>query len=174
MKILIIYGTTEGQTRKVAQFLRDEAEKLSHHVILADANEIPPLPFAYDVVLIGASIHMGRYQSSVFHYSKTYAETLNKMNSGFFSVNLASVNPDDKAIKERDEHTKNFLDGSGWKPKEIEQIAGALRYTQYDFFKRTIMRMIAKNEGRSTDVTEDCEYTDWEKVKEFLIRITKA
>jgi menaquinone-dependent protoporphyrinogen oxidase len=49
------------------------------------------------------------------------------------------------------------------------QIAGALKYTQYDFFKRLIMKMIAKREGQTTDTSKDYEYTDWNAVKKFTL-----
>ncbi len=52
MKVLIVYGTTEGQTRKIASFLKDETEKLGHQVTLTDSTNNPPLPVGYDVVLI--------------------------------------------------------------------------------------------------------------------------
>ena len=48
------------------------------------------------------------------------------------------------------------------------QIAGALKYTEYDFFKRLIMKMISKREGRSTDTSRDYEYTDWNAVTKFV------
>ena len=173
MNILIVYGTTEGQTRKIAQFLKTEAEKLGHRVDMADATNHPTLPNGYDVVLIGASLHMHKYQSAVFHYIKQNTEALNKINSGFFSVCL-SVMADDKTVEELHEVTNTFLNDTGWEPVDVEQVAGALLYTKYDFFKKLIMRMIAKKEGRDTNTSEDYEYTDWEKVKAFLNRMLKV
>ena len=174
MKILIVYGTTEGQTRKIANFLKDEAEKLGHLVTLTDSTGNPPFPAGYDVVLIGASIHMHKYQSSVFNYVKDNAETLNEITSGFFSVSLAAASDDPEEQKELAGITKAFKDDTGWKPVDVEQMAGALLYTKYDFFKKLIMRMIAKREGRSTDTSGDYEYTQWAKVKAFLERMLKV
>jgi menaquinone-dependent protoporphyrinogen oxidase len=171
MKILIVYGTTEGQTRKIADFLKTEAEKMGHKVDLADSTNNPPLPVGYEAVLIGASLHMHKYQTAVYHYVKDNVESLNKLKTGFFSVSLATESKDDHAIKELGEITEDFLNDTGWKPLSIEQVAGALLYTKYDFFKRFIMRMIAKREGRNTDIKTDYEYTDWTKVKAFLDRI---
>jgi len=174
MNVLIVYGTTEGQTRKIARFMKDEAEKLGHKVTLSDSTDTPPSPEGFDLVLIGASVHMGKYQSSVIHYIKEHVETLNKLDSAFFSVNLASVSKDDESIKELEQITAKFLRETGWKPIDIKQIAGALLYSQYDFFKKIMMRMIAKHEGRSTDTSGDYEYTDWTEVRVFLHRLLKA
>jgi len=171
MKILIVYGSTEGQTRKIANFLRQEAAGLGHDVRLADASDKPPKPAGYDMILIGASVHMHKYQSAVQHYIKDHIEALNKTNCGFLSVSMATASGDAESLKERDEVTAGFLKDTGWKPVHVEQVAGALLYTHYDFFKKLIMRMIAKRHGESTDTSSDHEYTDWDKLKIFLGKI---
>ena len=168
MKILIIYGSTEGQTRKIANFIKKEAEGMGHEVNLADANEKPPKPSGYDLTLIGASVHMHKYQSAVLHYVKANVGALNKTPSGFLSICMATASGDAESLKERDEVTGTFLKNTSWKPTYVEQIAGALLYTQYDFFKKLIMRMIARRHGESTDTSADHEYTDWTKLKSFL------
>jgi len=70
--------------------------------------------------------------------------------------------------REAEKLTNEFLGQTGWKPLMITQIAGALKYTEYDFFKRLIMKMISKREGRTTDTSQDYEYTDWDAVKKFV------
>src|ERR1700758_1606045 len=119
MKVLIVYGTTEGQTRKIAAFLKDEAENLGHQVTLADSTSTPPLPTGYDVVLIGASLHAHKYQSSVFHYIKNNAVALNELKSGFFSVSLTAAGDDSESWKELEVITTNLLKDTGWNPKYI-------------------------------------------------------
>jgi menaquinone-dependent protoporphyrinogen oxidase len=174
MKILIIYGSTEGQTRKIAGYLKEEAGKLGHEVVAADATDNPPPPAGYDLVLVGASVHMHKYQSAVIHYIKTNIKTLNKIRSGFFSVSMAAASADAESLKELDEVTNAFLKETGWVPSHIEQVAGALRYTQYDFFKKLIMRLISKKHKGATDTSSDHEYTDWYKVKVFLETMVKS
>jgi menaquinone-dependent protoporphyrinogen oxidase len=171
MKILIIYGSTEGQTRKIANFLKKEAESMGHQVSLSDANEKPPKPSGYDLILIGASVHMHKYQGAILHYVKTNIEGLNKIPTVFLSVSMATASGDAESLKERDEVTGAFLKEAGWKPSYVEQVAGALLYTQYDFFKKLIMRMIAKRHGESTDTSNDHEYTDWPKLKSFINKL---
>jgi len=174
MKVLIIYGSTEGQTRKIASFLKEEAEKRGHQVTLSDATDNPPaLTAGYDLVLIGASVHAHKYQTAVSHYIKSNAGVLNKTRSGFFSVSLAAAGDDTEDWKELNEITNALLEETGWKPAHIEQVAGALRYTQYDFFKKFIMRLIAKRHGRPADTSGDYEYTDWAKLKVFLEKMLK-
>ena len=168
MKVLIIYGSTEGQTKKIANYLKEEAVNFGHKVSLADATDKPLKPAGYDLVLIGASVHMHKYQTAVIHYIKTNLGVLNKIRSGFFSVSMACASGDAESLKELDEVTNAFLKETGWCPSHIEQVAGALRYTQYDFFKKLIMRLITKRHGGNTDTSLDHEYTDWFKLKIFL------
>ena len=173
MKILIVYGSTEGQTRKIADFLRAEAEKLGHQVRMVDATSNPPQPVGFDLVLIGASVHMHKYQTAVLHYIKSNIENLNKMHCGFFSVSMAAASGDAESLKELDAVTKAFLKETGWNTAIIEQVAGALLYSKYDFFKKLIMRMIQKSKGGNIDTSEDYEYTDWARLKIFLERMLK-
>ena len=168
MKLLIIYGTTEGQTRKIARFMADILKGMGHEVTLADASEDPPGPGLFDAVIIGASIHMHKYQAAVSHYITREASGLNRKSSAFFSVCLAVASDIEEEHHEAEQICSNFLFNAGWKPRMTIQIAGALKYTEYDFFKRLIMKMISKREGRSTDTSRDYEYTDWNAVTKFV------
>lgn len=172
MKLLIVYGTTEGQTRKICQFLKEEAEKLHHEVSLCDATEHPFTPSTnFDSIIVAASVHMHKYQSAIKHYVKDHKQMLNKIPSAFLSVSLTAASDDQASWKELEALTEEFLEHTGWKPRHVAQIAGALRYSQYDFFKKFIMRLIAKKEGGNTDTSHDYEYTDWDKLKAFLDKI---
>jgi menaquinone-dependent protoporphyrinogen oxidase len=168
MKLLIIYGTTEGQTRKIARFMETVLQDAGHKVTIADASDEPPVPDDYDAILIGGSIHIHQYQSAVTHYIIRNVTALNKMPGAFFSVCLAVASDLKEEHQEAQRIADNFLERTGWKPLMTTQIAGALKYTQYDFFKRFIMKMIAKREGRTTDTSQDYEYTDWDEVKKFV------
>ena len=171
MKLLIVYGTTEGQTRKIAEFLALEAEKTGAEVTLCDASMEQISPDRYDAVMIGASMHMHRYQTSITHYVKEHMGTLNAIPTALFSVSLSALSEgyDAESFNELKDITMHFLVDTGWNPTATAYMAGALRYTQYDFLKKFIMRQIAKSGGsKDTDTTKDVEYTDWEKVRKFL------
>jgi len=55
----------------------------------------------------------------------------------------------------------------------MEMIAGALKYTQYNFFIKWVMKGIARKEGGSTDTSRDHEYTDWEQVTAYARRLAE-
>ena len=64
---------------------------------------------------------------------------------------------------------KDFLKETQWYPKTVWHIAGALKYTEYNYFKKLLMRSIAKKEGGSVDTSKDHEYTNWDEVKKNVL-----
>lgn len=171
MKVLILYGTTEGQTRKVAQYLAEQSAQHGHIVSLYEANDNPPDVEGFEVVIVCASVHVGRYQSGVAHYVKHHAAKLNAIKTAFVSVSLTAASEDEASWIDLNHITETFLHYVGWNPSLVEQVAGALRYTQYDFFKKFTLRMIARRAGGSTDTSHDTEYTDWKQVNEILTKL---
>lgn len=45
--------------------------------------------------------------------------------------------------------------------------SGALQYLEYDVFTRTLMRLKMGKDGHPTDISHDCDSTDWDAVDEF-------
>jgi len=169
MKILIVYATSEGQTRKIARFMEDVLQNEQHQVVIANANDEPPSPETFDAVFIGASVHIQAYQKAVKHYVKENVNALNHMPSAFFSVSMAVASDIEEEHEEAHKIAIDFLDKTGWFAHETKHIAGALKYTKYNYFKKLAMRMIAKSQGSSTNTSEDKEYTSWEDVKAFAL-----
>ena len=170
MKLLIVYGTTEGQTRKIAEYLKSEAEKTGAEVTLCDASIEQVKPEKFKAVMIASSMHTEKYQTSVIHYIKSNLAALNDMPTAFVSVSLSAMaeSYDPESYNEMKSLTADFLTETGWKPVAIEYAAGALRYTQYDFFKKFTLRQLTKKIGGNNDTTVNHEYTDWTRLGKFL------
>jgi len=164
--ILVLYGTTEGHTRKIAEFIAERLRKTGKTVHLVDsatpaAAQVLPI---YAGALIGGSLHQHKHQSALAHFVKANVAWLNTIPTAFFSVSLSMAGQDIEARAEAKKLADEFLADTGLKPGMVRLIAGALMYTQYDFFKRYMMRMIAKQAGGSTDTSRDTEYTDWDDI----------
>jgi len=146
MKLLIIYGSTEGQTRKICEFLEAEAKERKYTVTLHDATrtDSSPTPVDYEAIIVAASVHMGKYQSSVEHFVMEHHQILNNKPGVFLSVSLAAATDEPESWEELETITRKFLDETMWQPVLTEQVAGALRYSKYNFFKKFNMRLIAK------------------------------
>ncbi|MSO98811.1 MAG: protoporphyrinogen oxidase [Rhodospirillaceae bacterium] len=137
MNILILYGTTEGQTRKIAQFMHDRLDDADHRVTLIDAAAAHGSldPRAFDVVFIAASLHMERYQPAVTGFVHRHANGLSHVKAAFVSVSLAAAGHDEEDKTGLQKCVAEFARTTGWTPKTVLHVAGAFRFAQYDFFK---------------------------------------
>lgn len=167
-KLLIVYGTTEGQTAKVVRHMEKKAISLGWDVTAYNATEYPPSPHGFDAVMIAASVHMEKYQSSVVHYAIENATALGQRINAFVSVSMAAAHLSDANQAEVEKWVTAFEEQTEWGPQEIFHVAGALKYVEYNWLKRIVMREIARSTGESTDTTQDHEYTDWNAVDTFV------
>ncbi len=173
-RILVVYGTTEGHTRKVALRIGQIARGHGHGVDVIDAT-LHPSPDGFDAVIVAASVHQLRHQSSVIHFAAEHRHRLNELPTAFFSVSLSAALADPHHQVEAREVAAQLLAETRWHPETVKLVAGALLYSKYDFLKRLLMQMIARQDGRDTDTSRDWEYTDWPRlqrdVEEFLARV---
>ena len=167
-RVLIVYGTTEGQTAKVAQHIGEAGRRLGHDVSVQHAPEVTDEDLgAFNAVIVGGSLHEGRYQRAVRSFVDRHKAFLVSRPSAFFSVSLAAASHDSKEREEARRIATDFVTHAGWAPKRIESFAGALKYTQYSWLKRTVMKYIAAKEGGDVDTSRDFEYTNWNEVTRF-------
>lgn len=167
--ILIVYGTTDGHTRKIAQVLAENLRAQFCSVDLVDsAGQLKRLsPEGYDGVIIAASVHIGSYQRAVADWVRAHAQMLNLLPTAFLSVCLGVLEKSTKSRQELLRIMRRFLDRVGWRPKITKMVAGALPYTRYNWLKRTLMKRIVAKAGGDTDTTRDYEYTDWNDLRAF-------
>jgi menaquinone-dependent protoporphyrinogen oxidase len=170
MRILVAYGSTEGHTSALSEFVAARLTEAGHEVIVSDTGRNRPLPQPrnFDAAVLASSLHVGRYQASLVDYARTHHESLNAMPSAFISVSLSAAgeNPDDWEGLET--CLARFLHETGWKPKAIHHAGGAIRYSQYDFFKRLALKYIAARRGQKTVTSRDYDFTDYEGLKAFV------
>lgn len=169
MQTLIVYGSKEGQTQKIADYiagvLRDKGQTVT---------TLPVEQFTadrslgdYDAVIVGGSIHVGKYPKHLVKFVSTNLNRLNNIPSAFFTVCLAINSQQSDSQKAALKYGTDFLAQTGWQPALTATFAGAVTYTRYNFITRFIMKRISKKEGGSTDTSRDHEYTDWARVAQF-------
>lgn len=167
-KILIVYGTTHGQTATIAAFLRLTIEQRGCQVVLSNVKEPPTPPLdQFDGVMVGASIIARGHQPAIKAFIRDHLATLNAMPSAFFSVS-ASAGSSREAGRAAARRVRDaFLAETGFHPDVSESIAGAIKYTRYNFLLRWYMKKASRMNGGSTDTSRDHEYTDWAQVEAF-------
>ena len=165
-KTLIGYGTTEGQTTRIADHLADAVRSHGIEAQALDLKGSKDIPLnGYDAVIIGGSIHMGKHEEYVVDFVRANRATLERLPSAFFSVSLAAHGDTENARA----YVENFEQETGWRPTQVGLFSGALLYRQYGFLKRIMMKKIVSDKpgNLSTDTSRDHVYTDWDDVKRF-------
>ena len=170
MRVLVVYATTEGQTRKIAERIQARLAGAGHAPTLVDATQAGPRtdPAAFALAILAGSLHAGRYQAALVDFARRNAAALNAGESAFVSVSLSAAgdDPDDWAGLARCVET--FRSETGWRAERLHHAAGAFRFTRYDFLKSWAMRFIAYRRGESVDPHADAEYTDWDALDAFV------
>ncbi|ACQ68361.1 menaquinone-dependent protoporphyrinogen IX dehydrogenase [Candidatus Hamiltonella defensa] len=171
-KTLILYSTREGQTKKIASFI---ADKLSFSM----TSEIKALSGAMDInlksyqqVIVGASVHYGRFNRILNQFIKQHIVLLNQMPTAFFSVNLLARKPE-KCSPQTNSYVRQFLLKTPWKPLLSEVFAGALRYPHYRWWDKMLIQLIMSLTQGETDTSKEVEYTDWNQVNIFCQNFLK-
>lgn len=167
-RILILYGTTDGHTGKIARYLADQLRAAGAQVEVAQAGEgAAPDPEPYAGVIVAASVHTGEYQRSVRDWVAAHAGALQGKPGALLTVCLAVLQPEAEVQGEIAAIVRRFLARTGWRPAVTKLVAGAILYTRYNWITRWAMKRIAGRAGGATDTSRDYEYTDWNDLAVF-------
>jgi menaquinone-dependent protoporphyrinogen oxidase len=170
--VLVLYGTGEGQTAKIAERIAATISERGHETSAIDVRDRPD-SFTleeYDAVVVGASIHVGKHQEEVRDFVTENRDALSGMPTAFFQVSLSSANEEKR--EEAAGYVESFITETQWHPDRIGQFGGALRFSEYGFLKRLMMKQIAKDLlTEEREPNGDIEFTDWDAVDAFAADI---
>ena len=185
MKPLVIpYATREGQTRHIAEYIEARIRDRGHSARLCDVREIRE-PFdldPYEGAILAASVHTGTHEPEMIAFVKRHRSRLDELQTAFLSVSLTEASAEDTTLREGD-RTKaaaeaqtvinRFLGETGWQPKRVEAVAGALLYSKYNFIVRFVMKRIARKASRPTDTSHDYEFTNWKAIDALVDEVLR-
>ena len=172
--VLVVYATHDGQTRKIAERMATVLRVHRHVVELLDATQSREVDLTrFDAVFIGSPVRAQGYLRAVERFVRLHRPALERIPSLFFSVNLAVLNRTDGPAQTMRVVNKLLAD-TGWHPRRIELVAGALPYTRYNFLIRFMMKRIVRKQGGDTDTSRDYEYTDWAAVDRCAVEFVKS
>lgn len=167
-RILVLFGTTDGHTAKVARALGEAFRAEGASVDIVDAaTEVDPRPEDYAATVVAASVHAGGFQRRVGRWVAAHAQALNERPTAFLPVCLGVLEHNPRTDRELSAIIERFLTRTGWRPAVRKLVAGALLYTKYNWLKRWMMRRIVAKAGGETDTSRDFEYTDWGDLTQF-------
>ena len=170
MKILILYSSIDGHTKKICSFISNKL-KQNHIIEMNEINNDEKVKFyIYDFIIIGASIRYGTYRKSFLKFINENHIELQNSKTAFFSVNIVARKKDKNSIN-TNPYIKKFFKLSKWKPNIVEVFAGKLDYPKYNFFNKNIIKFImwVSNGPTQTDIV--VEFTNWNDVEKFANKI---
>ena len=183
MKLLLLYATTQGQTRKIMRHIADRLVAQGHSVELVPADQAADQagalePSRFDAAILAGSIHAGQYQTELLQAAHALSPALNRLPGLFLTVSLTAAGDDPAEQAELDRLARGFLNDTGWQTPQIAQVAGALRFSAYGFFEYWAMLWISRQKNRTLTGKEDIEFTDWPALDTltdgFITRATGA
>ena len=170
--VLIVYGTGDGQTEKIARYMAHRVDVSGIPVVVVNAaSGANPDPAQFGGVIVAASVHAGGYQRAVRKWVTRNVDRLNRMPTAFVSVCLGVLQHEPAVDRDLARIMTAFFDRTRWHPVTREIVAGALKWTQYNPLERWVMRRIVRQAGsQDLDTSRDYEYTNWDAVGEFVRR----
>lgn len=175
LPVLVLYATREGQSRRIADHAASRLRRKQLAVRVLNAAELPPAfgLDGYAGALLVAPVHVGRHAREMRAFLRGWRAELERLPVRLLSVSLSQAGVEDAQASDaqRDKAARDVAhlvdvlrQDTGFAASKISPVAGALAYTQYSFFKRLVMRRIAKLAGGATDTSRDHVYTDYARV----------
>ena len=169
-QILIIYSTTDGQTKIICERIKKISNE-NNQIKIVSLNQVFDQNLSsYEKIIIGASIRYGRHNKKVYSFIKLNKKILESKKTAFFSVNVVA-RKSSKNKPETNPYMINFLKKSLWKPDRLAVFAGKVDYPNYSFFNKMVIRFIMYLTKGPTDTSKSYEFTEWKKVEEFAKKI---
>jgi menaquinone-dependent protoporphyrinogen oxidase len=174
VNVLIVYGTTEGQTRKIAARTATHIGECGHQVELRDSAALDSdLQLgAFDAFLIAASVHQEHHQNTISNFVFAHHELLNTKPSALISVSLSAALEDQKT--EAQKYVDRFVSVTGWQPRMTLLLGGALRFTEYDYFQEQFVKFVVMKGSGTATSERDHEFTDWRALADFVDRFLET
>ena len=173
MRALVAYGTTEGQTRKIAETIALQVGGLGHEVDLFDTSGFQRNlhPELFDIIIVAGSVHEQRHQESVEVFVVANRKKLQANPTMFVSVSLAAAFDDGMADAQG--YADSFFDDVDWRPSKTLLVAGAVRHGAYGYYKEQILEHVVLENRELDDPESDHEFTDWtflaRAIDEFIV-----
>lgn len=176
--VAILFATREGHTRRIADAIAKVLiERGLRTSVLDLAQQLASAQLdRFSAAVLAAPVHAGQFASEAIAFARAHGRALDRMPNAFVSVTLSEAGversgttPEEHAKFEADVQGVNerFFVQSGWRPARVQNVAGELAYSQYNFVIRFVMKRIARKSGGSTDTSRDHDYTDWEALARF-------
>src|SRR5947209_12558605 len=116
--IVVLYGSREGHTAKIAARIAARLRDAGHDVELADVRGPAPCLQCASAVIVGAALRFGHYHPEIEKFCARNRETLSALPGAFFAVSLSAARDNPAAQAEVWSSMDRFAQKTGWTPQE--------------------------------------------------------
>ena len=167
MNSLIVYSSTDGQTKKICEVIKDNSVNKDSFEIFSIDEVFNQNLSKYNQIIIGASIRYGKHSHKVYKFINKNKDVLSNLKSAFFSVNVVARKPE-KNMPNTNPYIKKFLKKTNWRPRKLGVFAGKIDYPRLSFINKIVIRLIMFITKGPTNTNNIYEFTDWQRVKKFI------
>ncbi len=181
--VLVVYATREGQTQQVAEHVAEALQRAGLSTELVHLGSNTGLVLAkYSGAILAASIHAGEHESEMIRFAHEHRGELDLLPNAFLSVSLTEAQVEDWGREEEDRAAaakkvrhfiERFVEETQWHPEHVRAVAGALRFSKYNFVVRYIMKKAAQDAGLPSDPTQDHVMTNFHDVDELVAEFAR-
>ncbi|WP_029060176.1 flavodoxin domain-containing protein [Stappia stellulata] len=167
--ILVVYATTEGQTRKIADRAVSRIRAAGHAVTLVDARAAAATELGtFDAAILAASLHVRRHQPEIVEFIRKQRARLEDVPTAFISVSLSASSSKEEDHANARAAVDDMFDEVDWDATLVHLAAGAVHDRQMNFLKRWMIHRILRDKGVEMDPSGDMEFTDWAALDVFV------
>jgi len=179
MRAAVFFATREGHAEHVAHRVAFDLRGRHIDVDVIDVRDVKGFLdwHGYTLAFVIASVHTGHHEKEMIEFVKRSKEHLTKLHASFLSLTLSQAGaelPANTLVQRQTAHAdalkmiSDFMRDTGWQPARILPVAGALKYSQYNFLVKFIMKRIAHKAGFDGPATRDYEFTNWPAIDRFV------
>lgn len=168
MRILVVYGSTHGQTAEIADRIAGRMRSNGAEVVVSGyPDRVCALRF--DAIVVGGRVHGSRYPRQLTRFIRRNLRALRSRPSAFFSVSLLQFARDAAKRDATATLPRRQLAKLGWTPDRIEVFGGALLWSlQYGVLAPLFRRMWSRTLDVPVEPTASEQiFTDWVQVDRF-------
>lgn len=161
MKVLIVFETVEGQTRKISEFVEQRIRSAGHEVQLFDTQDkLGTVSFSgIDKIVLAAPVHERRHPKGFEVFVGSSLDELRALPTLLISVSLKAAFPE--GMEEARDYLTEMEMRTGFEPDREILAAGAVRTSSYDYFESQVVRHVVLDSRDVELVDGVCEFTDW-------------
>ena len=162
MSLLIIYGSVEGQTAKIARFIEKLAIEKGEDVHVFDTHSQNSAAdfLEVDSVILAASVHERRHPERFEVFVASEQAALERRRTLMISVSMNAAFPEGRA--EAQDHLDEMKMRTELDPDAEMLVAGAIKSRHYDYYATQVLKHVILR-GRNYDpALQEQEFTDWD------------